>query len=55
LAKNVDPATGLANDGGIQLSPVHLGGSVLELTLGAGYLSKRPYLVSIPSLTRLKS
>lgn len=55
LAKNVDPNTGLESSSGIQLSPVHLGGSVLELTLGTSYLNKRPYLESIPALTRLKS
>ncbi len=55
LAKNVDPNTGLESSSGIQLSPIHLGGSVIELTLGAGYLGKRPYLESIPALTRLKT
>ena len=55
LAKNIDPNTGLESSSGIQLSPVHLGGSVLELTLGTSYLNKRPYLESIPALTRLKS
>jgi hypothetical protein len=55
LALNVDPSTGLISNSGIQLSPVHLGGSIIELTLGSGYLSKRPYLESIPALTRLKS
>lgn len=55
LAKNVDPSTGLESASGIQLSPIHLGGSVLELTLGSGYLSRRPYLESIPALTRFKS
>jgi hypothetical protein len=55
LAKNVDPSTGLESASGIQLSPIHLGGSVLELTLGSGYLSRRPYLESIPALTRLKT
>lgn len=55
LALEVDPATGLRSQSGIQLSPIHLGGSILELTLGASYLSKRTYLESIPALTRLKS
>ena len=55
LALNVDAATGGISSSGIQLSPVHLGGSILDLTLGSGYLSKRPYLESIPALTRLKS
>jgi hypothetical protein len=55
LALNVDPSTGLISSSGVQLSPVHLGGSILELTLGSGYLSKRPYLESIPALTRLKT
>lgn len=55
LALNVDAATGGVSSSGIQLSPVHLGGSILDLTLGSGYLSKRPYLESIPALTRLKT
>lgn len=55
LALNVDPSTGLVSNSGIQLSPIHLGGSVIELTLGSSYLSKRPYLESIPALTRLRT
>jgi len=55
LALNVDPTTGLESASGIQLSPVHVGGSILELTLGSSFLAKRPYLESIPALTRLKS
>lgn len=55
LALNVDENTGLASASGIQLSPIHLGGSILELTLGKTYLEKRPYLESVPALTRLKS
>lgn len=38
----------------ILLKPEHLGGSILELCLGAGY-DYRTYLPSIPALTRLKS
>lgn len=55
LAVNVDQNTGLISESGIQLSPIHLGGSIIELTLGKSYLNKRPYLESIPALTRLKS
>ncbi|NBO39272.1 DUF1501 domain-containing protein [bacterium] len=55
LARNVDAKTGAPSASGIQLSPIHVGGSLIELTLGASYLSKRPYLESIPALTRLKS
>ena len=54
LSKNVDPSTGLISDTGIQLNPTHLGGSVLELTLGADYLTRRPYLSSLPALTRTR-
>ncbi|MEY2987335.1 MAG: hypothetical protein RJB13_856 [Pseudomonadota bacterium] len=55
LALNVDENTGQASASGIQLSPIHLGGSIIELTLGKSYLEKRPYLESVPALTRLKS
>ena len=54
----VDPNTGLeTNDRalGIQLNPTHLGGMVLELTLGRSYASYRPYLQAIPAMTRLKT
>ena len=37
------------------LSPNNLGGSILDLTLGAAYTTTyRTYLPSIPALTRLK-
>jgi hypothetical protein len=55
LAVNVDRETGLVSSSGIQLSPINLGGSIIELTLGKSYLDKRQYLESIPALTRLKS
>lgn len=54
----VDPNTGLeTSDGatGVQLNPTHLGGMVLELTLGSGYSQYRPYLAAIPALTRTRS
>lgn len=54
----IDPETGQETTDrarGIQLNPTHLGGMVLALTLGAGYGSYRPYLASIPALTRLRS
>jgi hypothetical protein len=39
----------------VQMSPAHLGGSILELTLGAGYMKFRDsYLKNIPALTLLK-
>ena len=54
-ALSVDLATGQTNTEGTQLSPIHLGGSVLELTLGSDYLRYRPYLESVPAITRLRS
>lgn len=50
----VNANTGEADAAGIDLNPTHLGGSVLALTLGAGYLQYRTYLEAIPALTRLK-
>lgn len=55
LAQSIDKVTGLVDSAGEQINPTHLGGSVLELTLGAAYLDRRQYLTSIPALTRLKS
>ncbi|SMF55510.1 DUF1501 domain-containing protein [Pseudobacteriovorax antillogorgiicola] len=54
-AVNVNTTTGLEDSSGITLKPTHLGGSVLELTLGSSYLQYRSYLESIPALTQLKS
>ena len=54
-AYSINQDTGKADENGEQLSPIHLGGSVLELTLGSEYLQYRNYLQSIPALTRLKS
>lgn len=52
---DIDPVSGnVVTEGGIQLNPTHLGGSVLELTLGSAYLQYRPYLQSIGALTRLR-
>lgn len=53
----VNPNTGLVtNDAatGVQLNPTHLGGMILDLTLGTGYSQYRPYLAGIPALTRLR-
>jgi hypothetical protein len=56
LARDADASSGaVVNSGGVQLNPTHLGGSVLELTLGSSYLTRRPYLSSLPALTRLRS
>jgi hypothetical protein len=55
LGLDVDPESGsVVGSGGTQLNPTHLGGAVVELTLGAGYLSARPYLSSIPALVRTR-
>lgn len=54
LAQNVDLATGSVSSSGTQLSPTHVGGSVLALTLGPEYLEYRPYLSAPACLTRLK-
>lgn len=54
LAQSVNATSGIVDGSGTQLSPVHLGGSVLALTLGSGYLTYRPYLTELPALTRLK-
>lgn len=40
---------------GVQLNPTHLGGMVLDLTLGSAYSQYRPYLPALKALTRLKS
>lgn len=54
-ALSVDAATGVASSSGAtQLNPTHLGGAVVELTLGSGYRSRRPYLDLIPAMTQLK-
>jgi len=57
-ADYVDPGTGVETTSGgvgaVQLNPTHLGGMVLELTLGSAYSQYRPYLEAIPALTRLK-
>lgn len=55
LGLNVDALSGsVVSSGGVQLNPTHLGGAVVELTLGSGYLSTRPYLSSIPALVRTR-
>jgi hypothetical protein len=57
-ADYVDPGTGVETTasgvGAVQLNPTHLGGMVLELTLGSAYSQYRPYLTAIPAMTRLK-
>lgn len=46
--------TGALDDSGTNISPIHLGGSVLQLTLGSDYLQYRTYLEAIGALTQLK-
>ena len=50
---NINATTGLEDSSGVNLNPTHLGGSVLELTLGASYLQYRSYLQSIAALTQI--
>lgn len=53
----IDPNTGRETTDssvGVQLNPTHLGGMILELALGSAYSQYRPYLASIPALTRLR-
>ncbi len=56
-ALEIDRTTGLQQTGSqFTLSPSNLGGSVLELTLGASYTTQyRKYLESVPALTKLKT
>lgn len=54
----VDSTTGLATTDaarGVQISPTHIGGAVLQLTLGNDYLKYRPYLPALTALTKLRS
>ena len=53
----VNPNTGLETTDaavGVQLNPTHVGGMVVNLALGSGYSTYRPYLEALPALTRLK-
>ncbi len=53
----IDRNTGLPTTdsaAGEQLSPAHLGGALLALTLGDTYTGFRPYLKALPCMTRLK-
>ena len=55
LGVNCDENSGArVQSGGVQLNPTHLGGAIVELTLGKSYLTRRPYLTSLPALTRLR-
>lgn len=54
LAQSINTSTGAIDPAGTQISAIHLGGSVLALTLGSEYLTYRPYLTELPLLTRLK-
>ncbi|MBC7661442.1 MAG: DUF1501 domain-containing protein [Chitinophagaceae bacterium] len=53
---NIDRTTGFVDTSaaGLNLNPTHLGGSVLKLTLGSGYMQYRTYLEAVPALTKLK-
>jgi len=54
----VNPTTGQETTDaatGVQLNPTHLGGAVLQLTLGSAYATYRPYLAPVPALVRLRS
>ncbi|MCX6118429.1 MAG: DUF1501 domain-containing protein [Proteobacteria bacterium] len=55
LSTSINLTTGAATAGGTQLSSIHLGGSILSLTLGSSYMQYRPYLTAIELMTRLKS
>jgi hypothetical protein len=54
-AVTINATTGAADSSGIQLSPCDVAGSVLQLTLGTGYLTYRPYMTAQSLMTRLKS
>jgi hypothetical protein len=55
LALSCNSQTGAVESGGVQLSPAHLGGAVLELCLGSSYNYRSSYLTPIPAMTRLKT
>ncbi len=52
---NINATTGAVDAAGVNLNPTHLGGSVLNLALGSGYMKYRTYLEAIPALTKLKA
>lgn len=54
-ALSIDTSTGAISSSGTQIAPTHIGGSVLQLTLGSSYLSYRPYLEPLQLLTRTKT
>ncbi len=51
---NINATTGATDAAGLNLNPTHLGGSILNLTLGSAYMQYRTYLESIPALTQLR-
>ncbi len=53
-AESINLTSGAVDASGTQINPTHLGGSVLELTLGSSYLQYRSYLTSVPAMVRLK-
>lgn len=53
---NIGNIVSEGTSGAIQLNATHLAGSILELTLGTGYMQYRnSYLTNIAALTKLKS
>jgi uncharacterized protein (DUF1501 family) len=51
----VNAETGLVDSSGMQLNPTHVGGAVIDLTLGEAFRSTyRSYLPTAPFLTKLK-
>lgn len=55
LALSINPTTGALDSGGTQIAPSHLGGSVIQLCLGAGYDYRTSYLEPLAALTQLRS
>ncbi len=53
-ALSINPDTGNIDAAGTQISPFHIGGSVLQLCLGSAYMTYRPYLQSLNVLTQLR-
>jgi len=52
---NINETTGALDPAGTNLNPTHLGGSVINLALGAEYMQYRTYLEPLPALTKLRA